>query len=415
MNLKKIAALLAVAGLSTSAFATNGYFSHGYGIKSKGMAGVGIAYGQDTLAAATNPANMVLVGGGWDVGVDYFRPQRKSSITGLGSFDGNDKENYLIPEFGYNRMITNDMSVGVSVYGNGGMATDYGKLNTAPIICFDPPACTMWGPMGSGNVGVDLSQLFITPTLSMKLNENHAVGVSLKIAYQRFKAFGIQNIAMGMSSSPANASNRGYDDSWGYGISFGWTGQVTPTLSLGAVYQSRTYMQKFDKYKGLFAQKGDFDIPENYGIGLAWQATPKFLVAADIQRINYGSVKSIANSMLEGGPLGASNGSGFGWKDVTAYKLGVSYDVNEDFTLRAGYSWNDEPYSGSETFFNILAPGVIKRHVTLGATWKLSGGGELSLAYMHAFKNTVKGSGASTGISNTMYQDSLGIAYGVKF
>ena len=58
---------------------------------------------------------------------------------------------------------------------------------------------------------------------------------------------------------------------------------------------------------------------------------------------------------------------------------------------------------------------MIKRHVTLGATWKLAGGGELSLAYMHAFKNTVNGRGASTGISNTMYQDSLGIAYGVKF
>jgi long-chain fatty acid transport protein len=33
--------------------ATNGYFSHGYGIKSKGMGGVGIALPQDAMAAAT--------------------------------------------------------------------------------------------------------------------------------------------------------------------------------------------------------------------------------------------------------------------------------------------------------------------------------------------------------------------------
>ncbi len=403
MNLKKIAALLAVAGLSTSAFATNGYFSHGYGIKSKGMAGVGIAYGQDSLAAATNPANMVLVGGRWDIGVDYFRPQRKSTIAGLGSFDGNDKENYFVPEFGYNRMISDDMSVGISVYGNGGMATDYKDLNSSPAA------------LGSGNVGVDLAQLFIAPTFSMKLNENHAVGVSLKIAYQRFKAFGIQGVCGFMSSSPSNCSNKGYDGSWGYGIGLGWTGRITPTLSLGATYQSRTYMQKFDKYQGLFAGKGEFDIPENYGVGLAWQATPKFLVAADIHQINYGSIRSIANKMTEGGPLGAKNGAGFGWRDVTAYKLGVSYDMNDALTLRAGYSWNDEPYSSSETFFNILAPGVVKEHITLGATWTLSGGGELSIAYMHAFRNTVKGSSFSTGISNTMYQDSIGIAYGMKF
>ena len=40
----------------TLAQATNGYFSHGYGIKSQGMAGVGIALPQDGLAAASNPA-----------------------------------------------------------------------------------------------------------------------------------------------------------------------------------------------------------------------------------------------------------------------------------------------------------------------------------------------------------------------
>ena len=412
MKLKKIAALIAIAGLSTSAFATNGYFAHGYGMKAKGMAGVGIALPQDALAAATNPAGMVFVGDRWDVGVDYFRPQRESAVTGLGTFDGNSTENYFVPEFGYNRMISKDMSFGVSVYGNGGMATDYGTLNTASIVCFDPPGCTTFGPMGSGQAGVDLAQLFFAPTLAMKLNESHALGVTLKIAYQRFKAFGIQNMA-GMSSSPTNVSNNGYDDSWGYGLGLGWTGKVSPTLTLGATYQSRTYMQKMDKYQGLFAEQGDFDIPENYGLGLAWKATPQLTIAADVQKINYGSVKSIANTQNAGGALGADNGAGFGWRDVTAYKLGVAYDVNKDMTLRAGYSWNDEPYPASETFFNILAPGLIKEHLTLGGSWRLSGGGELSVAYMHAFKNTV--SNAATGISNTMYQNSLGVSYGVKF
>ena len=146
---------------------------------------------------------------------------------------------------------------------------------------------------------------------------------------------------------------------------------------------------------------------------MAWKATPQLTIAADVQKINYGSVKSIANTQNAGGELGADNGAGFGWRDVTAYKLGVAYDVNKDMTLRAGYSWNDEPYPASETFFNILAPGLIKEHLTLGGSWRLSGGGELSVAYMHAFKNTV--SNAATGISNTMYQNSLGVSYGVKF
>jgi long-chain fatty acid transport protein len=415
MKLKKIAALIAIAGLSGSAFATNGYFAHGYGMKSKGMGGVGIAYGQDALAAATNPANMVLVGNRWDVGVDYFRPQRESKVTGFGTFDGNDSENYFVPEFGYNKMVNNNMSFGVSVYGNGGMATDYGNYNTRTA-----GTQLQMGTAGKKN-GVDLAQLFIAPTLSYKLNENHAVGVTLKIAYQSFEAFGLQNFtapvgtAQQMSASPTNVTNNNHDGSWGYGLGLGWTGQISPTLSLGATYQSRTYMQEFDNYKGLFAEQGDFDIPENYGVGFAWKATPQLLIAGDIQQINYGDVKSIANKGSNQALLGSNNGPGFGWDNMTVYKLGVAYDFDKNLTLRGGYSWADAPYGGKETFFNILAPGLIEEHLTLGATYRLASGGEVTVSYMHAFENTVNGKGANTGISNTMYQDSLGVAYGVKF
>lgn len=427
MKLRALAGALVLAGVMAPAFATNGYFSHGYGIKSKGMAGVGYALGQDALAAATNPANMVLVGSRWDVGLDYFRPQRESTLSGFplgnGTYDANDTENFFIPEFGYNQMISNNMSLGVSVYGNGGMNTDYGKLNsgTAGLGCNG--MCPPNGIFGTGNAGVDLMQLFISPTLSMKLNENHAVGVSLKIAYQRFKAYGLQNFAfpapMNASSSPDNVTNKGYDDSWGYGIGLGWTGQLTPTFSVGVAYQSRTWMQKFDKYKGLFAEQGDFDIPENYGIGFAWKATPQLTIAGDVQRINYGGIKAIANkmdcAMTMTCLLGSDNGAGFGWEDITVYKLGASYDVNKNLTLRAGYSTTDEPYASSQTFFNVLAPGVVTDHLTLGATYRLANGGELSFAYMHAFKNTVTGTGFSAGVSNRMYEDSFGVAYGMKF
>jgi len=115
------------------ALATNGYFSHGYGMKSKGMAGVGIALPQDAMAAATNPAGMAFVGDRLDVGVDWFRPIRDTEIVspfgvipGLtGDFSGNGKKNFLVPEFGYNKMLGWNMALGVNVYGNGGMNTTY--------------------------------------------------------------------------------------------------------------------------------------------------------------------------------------------------------------------------------------------------------------------------------------------------
>ena len=66
----KTACYLVAAGLllaPTLASATNGYFLIGYGAKSRSMGGVGVAYGQDGLAAAANPAAMT------DVEVDTMR------------------------------------------------------------------------------------------------------------------------------------------------------------------------------------------------------------------------------------------------------------------------------------------------------------------------------------------------------
>jgi long-chain fatty acid transport protein len=417
MKISKIAVSLIAAGVMASplAYATNGYFSHGYGIKSKGMAGVGIALPQDSLAAATNPAGMVMVGDRIDLGLDWFKPNRGSEIVGNafgadGTYDGNDTSSFLIPEFGYNKMMNPDMSLGVSVYGNGGMNTDYAS---SPFTAFG----------GSNPSGVNLSQLFIAPTWAMKVNPDNAVGVSLNLAYQSFEANGLEPF-QGMSSDPTNVTNNGKDSSTGYGLRLGWTGKVSPMVTLGATYQSRTKMGKLTKYAGLFAEQGGFDIPANYGVGIAVAASPETTVAFDIQTIQYGDIKSIANTLSEGGPLGADNGAGFGWENMTVYKLGVSHAYSAEFTVRAGFSTTKQPIPESQTFFNILAPGVVENHMTLGGTWTLANKSEVSLAYMHAFKKTVNGSnsippGAPPGMGGgeanlNMDQDSLGIAYSWK-
>jgi long-chain fatty acid transport protein len=427
MKMKRLMGALAIAGVMAPgmALATNGYFSHGYGMKAKGMAGVGIALPQDALAAATNPAGMAFVGDRLDVGVDWFRPIRGAEIEGNmfpgvnGDYNGSDQKNFFVPEFGYNKMLGWNMSLGVSVYGNGGMNSNY--KNGIPLFDGAPPM---------SRAGIDMMQLFIAPTFAYKITKDHAVGISLNLAYQRFKAYGLQNFtAPGFSVSSNDITNNGYDSSTGWGIKIGYTGNLTDAVTVGATYQSRTWMSKFNDYKGLFAEKGDFDIPENYGIGITVRATPKLTVAADIQQINYGDVESVGNKVdcFFAGlcQLGADNGPGFGWRDMTIFKLGASYALSDKITLRAGVSTARQPISSRQTLFNILAPGVVQNHLTLGATWTTSPTSEWTVSYMHAFKKKVNGSasippgmppGMGGGNANLdMYQDSLGIAYGMKF
>jgi long-chain fatty acid transport protein len=309
--------VLALSLLTAStAFATDGYFSHGYGVRTQATGGAGIALAQDSLAAASNPAGIAWTGNRIDGGLSWFSPSRSTDITGNGvpgvngSYEGNDKKNFWLPELGYTRQLNQDVSVGIAAYGNGGMNTDYGK---------NPYA----GFGSKGSAGVNLEQLFISPSLAYKVNDQHAFGAAINFAYQRFSAKGI-SVFSSASIDSKNLTDNGNDSSTGWGLRLGWSGQITPALTLGATWASKVKTGNFEKYRGLFAQGGGFDIPENYGIGLAYKVHPQLTLAADLQQIKYGDISSIANplaNLFAGNPLGSEKGAGFGWRDITVVKV----------------------------------------------------------------------------------------------
>jgi long-chain fatty acid transport protein len=110
------------------AHATNGYFSNGYGAKSEGEGGVGIALAQDSLAAASNPAGTALVGNRIDLGLDWFIPRRSAEIVGNAfgadeTYSGDGKKNFFIPSIGYAQQLSDTLAAGVAIYGNGGLDT----------------------------------------------------------------------------------------------------------------------------------------------------------------------------------------------------------------------------------------------------------------------------------------------------
>jgi long-chain fatty acid transport protein len=413
-RLSTLAALMFAALSAESAHATNGYFEQGYGIKSQGIGGAGIALPQDGLAAASNPAGSVFLGDRFDLGVSWFVPKRGAEIVGNaapvnGSYDGNGKKNFFIPEVGFVKQLNANLAAGIAIYGNGGMNTTY--KSGIPLF-------------GNGEAGVNLEQLFISPNIAWKVTENHAIGLAANFAYQRFEARGLANFDnRNFSSSPGNVTDRGVDSSTGWGVRLGYTGRLTPSLSIGATWASNISTRKFDKYRGLFADGGSFNIPASYGIGAVVKITPSLSVAADINRILYGSITSVGAPLANfaTGQLGAASGPGFGWKNINVYKLGAVYDVNSSLTLRVGYNHSAQPVPAGETLFNMLAPGVVQNHPSIGGTLRVADNAEFSIAYTHALKKTVNGSNSippnfGGGNANVSLEERiLGIAYGWRF
>jgi long-chain fatty acid transport protein len=225
---------------------------------------------------------------------------------------------------------------------------------------------------------------------------------------------------MGFSSDPANLTDNGYDDSFGYGAKAGVQAEVIPGLTLGASYQTKMEMEEFDKYKGLFAEQGDFDIPSTWTIGAAFKINPQSVVTLDIQEIKYTDVNSVSNPFVAPPVafLGDDNGAGFGWEDIMVYKLGYQLATSPTMTWRVGYSQNDQPIPSSEVLFNILAPGVIEQHYTAGLTWTVNPKSELDVAVMYAPEETVSGGNPLSpgqNIDLTMKQWEIEVNWGMKF
>lgn len=433
-----VAVAVAAAIAAPAAHATNGYFKIGYGTKSRGLAGAGVAYAQDSLAPASNPAGLTSVGNRVDGGIELFNPRRDASLDArnIGGAYGDAESGatlFAIPNAGF-AMNLSGMSMGFAIVANGGMNTRY---NTN---IFDEALAPAAGaPVGfmpnTDTLGVNLAQVLMLPTVAYEINEDHSIGASLVVGYQRFRAYGLGNFAaFGFSGDAAHLTNKGDDDAWGVGARLGWTGNLTNNLTLGATYASKVYMQEFERYKGLFAEQGDFDIPANYAIGLAVKASPSVTVAFDVQRIEYSDVNAVANA----GPtaaeffsafvgavpanrlLGTDGGFGFGWDDITVYKLGVDYAYDSQWTFRGGVNIGENPIDSDQNLFNILAPGIVEKHLALGFTYAPTQSSELSMTYIHAFREDQSYTYAGTPPASYtadigMDQNSLELSYAWKF
>lgn len=496
------AVIASVALLPASARATNGYFSYGWGTKSKAMAGVATALPQDTLVAASNPAGMAFMGRRFDLGVAFFNPSPRGyeaaddySTRSVPATDGandfqvefptggfitpgrydSDGDWFAIPSLGYNHPLNERSSIGVSIYGNGGMNTDYDNAVWAnfapapnqqvvggqPVVATLPPGTAIenggkvliqngqpvpvtqplpGGQNGNPNgfltasapTGVTLEQLFIEIPYTIKLGDGEqAFGVAPVFAAQSFEAKGLQPFRAA-SVRPDKVTNNGKNWSYGFGLHLGWYGSVTKQLALGLAYRTRMWMSDFDEYSGLFADQGAFDIPAMATFGAAYKARPDVTFAFDYQHIFYDEIDAISNSNdinlepcfgVQPKPsycLGGKSGLGFGWKSMDVFKVGVRWDQSDRWKLFGGASYNtDLLKTNQQALFNILTPATIRWHLTFGATYVHSATDEFNLSYAYMPKETLDGTNPSITQSQTgsiyMQQQEVEISWNHRF
>ncbi len=445
----RAAASLAPLMFAGLAQATNGYLTDALGIKNEGLAGAGSADPEEAMIMATNPAGLAYVGGRTEAGLNLFSPIRTySTSASLANGNGgaftigpnaisSGNKIFPLPYLASEWTLDPQNTIGAALYARGGMDTTWkgGSATFAPGP--GAPVTTFPGTYGDGTAGVDLMQAFFNFSLAhANIDHTFSVGASAVLAAQRFSARGLANFApytetfaaSGGTQMPTSLSNNGSATAFGGGAALGVEWHPDPHFSAALAYTSRIYMSKLTKYADLFAGGGSFDIPANATLGLTFKPVQRVALSLDGQEILYKDVAAVGDPIasLFGCPtvgaggtniqncLGGNHGAGFGWRDMTIYKLGMRWQATDDWTGRIGVSHGTQPIPGSEMTFNILAPGVVENHVALGLTRRHGENGEFNLSLTYAANKTISGPNTfdpTQTIRLGMHQLDLGFGY----
>ncbi len=372
--------------------AMEGLLPHAFGLRHKGLAGAGVAAVRDATGIMLNPAGLVGAGQQINAGLSLFVPTRGFETvdtleTDWGRFDGR-RRVFVAPSFAWVRPLGANSAIGVSLDVSTGLKTDY--KGTSGFLGL--------GPYYTGRAGTELQRIFLSVAWAHRLDEGFNIGIAPVFVVQRFKAWGLEPFLSGLSVDPENVSDRGFSTAYGAGVRFGVQWQATERLSIGAAFRTPIWMSRFRKYRGLFANGGDLDLPATLQVGLAYSLTDDLRLMLDYRHIFYGGIKALANPGRDcfaappGSMLGGSDGCGFHWREVDILKLGLEYQATDSLTLRLGYAHAfQNPVRSEAVLLNTFMPGTVRHEFTGGATWRVNDHHSVDFAFMFAPRTKVSG------------------------
>lgn len=230
-----------------------------------------------------------------------------------------------------------------------------------------------------------LQRTVIAPSLTTGWGEGGSVRLTGVLAYQRFAS-----IALGTTSdawTPLPGWER--DSSYGVGARIDIGNAIGERLRWGLGVQSRVGMGTFSDYRGVFADKGDFDIPASAMATLSYALTPDFSLDAGVQRVQYSAIRPFTSSNLPTrflALLGDSASPVFAWRDLNVYSIGWSMRDDDVGSLQMRYTTRQQPVPTSRLLERALAPATANDMLSLA--WSRPFGRATSLGFSASYASS---------------------------
>ena len=364
---------------------SNGMNLNNAGAKAIGMGGAFVGLADDYSAVYYNPAGLTQIEG---TSVSLFMIDLLPTATYKNKTYGIDAETtnggYLSGAFGLFMDLGEKMKIGLYANVPSGLGTEW---DGAELKNLSGPAQTQFEWMSK--IGV----IYFGPALAYDVNDKLSLGLSVNISYGTMEMKLPMDFLAGAQPGHDGYRDAQYSDDatgMGYGLTLGALYHVNEKLSAGLSLRTKNTV-KFsgDAEVPLLAligkpTKSEFDRditwPIWIGAGVAYKATEKLTITADVQLTQWESThEKLATKFKDPGwiqLLGKEYDIPLEWENTMSIRIGGRYQLTPCLGVMAGFY--TDPAPGVDETANILLPGIDNNVITFGVAW---GNGPLEIQF----------------------------------
>ncbi|MBC7003162.1 outer membrane protein transport protein [Photobacterium sp. BZF1] len=311
---------MAVASVLALPVQASGIFLQEAVTANAGTAGAGDGvYTGSAAAMWVNPATMSGMGESLTtfnlLGFDLEMKYRDNGDNGDG------KAHSVLPSAGafHARQVTDDLHVGIALGAVGGSSLSYGD-QWAGAAALDE---------------ITLTAMQINPAISYQINPQWSVGAGIQLSWASLE----------QSTSLLDIEK---DTDWAFGANFGVMYQHDERLSIGASYRTKLEHEFGTRVSGptdlgvISSLRTDITVPAIADISASYAVNPQLDLLASVQWHQWSEWD---NTVMEFGvgPTTVPAIIDRDWDDVWKFAVGADYQLNSQWRLKAGFSYETSP------------------------------------------------------------------------
>ncbi len=356
-------------------------------INSTALAGAYIANARGADASYYNPAAMTFNADGGSLEIDAtFIKLSSIEFDGPAYDDSTKVEHFIVPTFHYVSPAMGDLRLGLSLVAPAGLTKRWKGKNRAFAEEFT------------------LKTIEINPTIGYKINEKLALGGGLRVLYSDGKV--VSNKFANPAVLPAGRDMTG--DSWDFGYNLALQFRPTDNIDLAATYRSKIKLTiegdatidallppPFPPGSSTVMYDGsasvDLPVPAALNLAAAFNFNQdRTTIELVYERTFWSSYESL--DFQYGTPLpppvqGFDDPIPKNWDDSNTYRIGITHQLNQRWTLMGGFSYDETPVP--KAYLSYELPDSDAMIFSVGTRYQASDAFSVGAAILYDSKDTI--------------------------